>query len=370
MPRDLADDPVAAAGGGHSRRDEDAEPRIGAYRRALGWVFAQWEPVAGGRLLLLASGTVATVTAPLLQPELRTWVLLAEISAAMIALLIASFYVPWSRLPTSSTVVFPVLVWIAVAMVGIGANGLGANFTGLFALTFAYLGLTQSVATIVRVLPAAVACYIGAYDGWTAVLTPRLLISMSVWLLLALLIAELVNRQNGLASKLRRAAQTDALTGLGNRRDLDHRVALARSGDTLVICDLDHFKRLNDTLGHAAGDRVLAEFGLVLMTCMRENDYAARYGGEEFALVLPATDAASATAMLQRLRHQWAILQPDVTFSAGTASCRDDRPSDRTLVAADRALYAAKAAGRNQDSSESEGQLSSALALAVDQPTR
>jgi diguanylate cyclase (GGDEF)-like protein len=337
------------------RRVEDPEPLRGAYPRALGWVFAQWQPVSGGRLLVLASGTVVAVTVPLLKPQVQTWELLGQVSAAMILGLIVSFFLPWSRLPQSSTVVFPVSVWIAVAMVGIGADGLGANFTGLFVLGFAYLGISHTVGTIVKLLPAAIACYVAANDGWSAALTPRLLIAMSVWVLLALLIAELVNRQNGLASKLRRAAQTDALTGLGNRRDLDHRVALARAGDTLVICDLDHFKRLNDTLGHAAGDRVLAEFGLVLLTCLRENDYAARYGGEEFALVLTATDTTSARALLQRLRQQWAVLQPDVTFSAGTATCHDDRSSGQTLIAADQALYAAKAAGRNRDRSESAG---------------
>ena len=338
----------------HARRVQDPRSSGGAYRRVLGWVFAQWEPVSGGRLLLLASGTVATVTAPLLKPEAKTWELLGEISIVMISLLVVSFFLPWSRMPQASTAVFPVLVWIAVAIVGLDAGGLGANFTGLFVLGFAYLGLTQTVATIVKLLPVALACYIAANDGWVAAITPRLLIAMSVWMLLALLIAELVNRQNKLASKLLHAAQTDALTGLGNRRDLDERVALAHAGDTLVLCDLDNFKRLNDTFGHAAGDRVLAEFGLVLLTCLRGNDYAARYGGEEFALVLSGTDATSARTILARLRQHWAILQPDVTFSAGIATCHDGRPADQTLDAADQALYAAKAAGRNRDISEAD----------------
>jgi diguanylate cyclase (GGDEF)-like protein len=87
------------------------------------------------------------------------------------------------------------------------------------------------------------------------------------------------------------------------------------------MCDLDHFKRLNDTQGHAAGDLILAEFGLVLQTCLREGDYAARYGGEEFALLLPQTTTSQTTAALQRLHQGWAILQPDITFSAGSATC-------------------------------------------------
>ena len=176
-----------------------------------------------------------------------------------------------------------------------------------------------------------------------------------MWLLLAVLIAELVQRQLVLVARLRHAAQTDALTGLGNRRNLDDRVALTRPGDAIVICDLDHFKRLNDTQGHAAGDAVLAELGAVLRACLRKDDHASRYGGEEFALVLPATNVLQTEVTLRRLRHQWSILQPDVTFSAGIATCRDDRAPIHTLAAADQALYAAKAAGRNQDCREAHG---------------
>jgi diguanylate cyclase (GGDEF)-like protein len=245
-----------------------------------------------------------------------------------------------------------VLVWLAVGTLGVAAHGLGANFTGLFPLCFAYLGLSQRISTTVKFVPLAVICYIGAYDGWAIALVPRLLIGVAVWMLLAVLIAELVARQLTLVGKLRHAAQTDALTGLGNRRNLDERVALTRPGDTIVICDLDHFKHLNDTQGHAAGDRVLAEFGAVLRACLRADDHAARYGGEEFALVLPATTAACAATMLRRLRRQWAILQPDVAFSAGIANCHPDRSASQTLSAADHALYAAKTAGRNQDCQE------------------
>jgi diguanylate cyclase (GGDEF)-like protein len=336
------------AGESHTRRRADNDSRRGSYKRTISWVFAQWEPVAGGRLLLLATGIVTTLTAPFLQPLTHTWKLLATLTGVMTALLLASFAVPWSRLPRRATIAFPVLVWLAVAATGLGADGLGVNFAGLFSLCFAYLGLTQTTGTIVRLVPLAIACYVGAYDVWTAELAVRLLIAISVWLLLAVLISELVHRQAVLASKLRRAAHTDALTGLANRRDLNHRMALAAPGDTVVICDLDHFKNLNDTQGHAAGDLVLAEFGVFLVTCLRENDYAARYGGEEFALLLPAATMANAVALLDRLREQWAVLQPVITFSAGVATCRPDRAPTQTLAVADRALYAAKAAGRDR----------------------
>jgi diguanylate cyclase (GGDEF)-like protein len=318
----------------------------------MAWVFAQWEPVAGGRLVLLAAGLVTTLTAPMVNPGLQGYEILAAVTVAMTVFLLASFVVPWSRMPRLATVAFPVLVFLAVGTLGVGDHGLGKNFAGLFPLCFAYLGLTQRVKTSLFLAPLGAACYVVAYGGWAWSLAPRLVIAVCVWLLLAVLIAELVHRQLLLTGELSRAAHTDVLTGLGNRRDLDHRVALARLGDTVVICDLDHFKTLNDTQGHAAGDRVLAEFGRVLSAGLRRDDYAGRYGGEEFALVLPDTNASEAATTLARLRGQWAILQPDVTFSAGIATCRSDRTPSETIAVADQALYAAKAAGRNQDIAE------------------
>ena len=318
----------------------------------MAWVFTQWEPVAGGRLMLLASGLVTTLTASMVDPGLRGWETLAAVTIVMTLLLLTSFVLPWSELPDLSTIAFPVLVFFAVGALGVADGGLGKNFVGLFPLCFAYLGLTQQVRTCMVLVPFGAACYIGAFGGWAWSLIPRLLIAVCVWMLLSVLIAELVRRQLVLTRELSRAAHTDVLTGLGNRRDLDHRVALAKPGDTVVICDLDHFKVLNDTQGHAAGDRVLSEFGQILRAGLRRDDYAGRYGGEEFALVLPATNEAEAGVTLARMRRQWAILQVEVTFSAGIATCRSDRTPSETVAAADQALYAAKAAGRNQDVAE------------------
>jgi diguanylate cyclase (GGDEF)-like protein len=332
-----------------SRRAGDRRSLHRAFRQAVGWVFAQWDPVAGGRLLLLAAGVVATATVPLLDHDVQTFQLLGTVSASMILLLLASYVVPWSRVPRQATVVFPVLVWLALAALGVLDRGLGANYTGLFYLCFTYLGLTQRASTSFKLAPLAGVAYIGCAGTWSGRLAVRVLIALVVWLLLIVLITELIERQTTLARKLRRAAHTDLLTGLANRRDLDHRLTTLAPGDTVVMCDLDHFKRLNDTQGHAAGDLILAEFGLVLQTCLREGDYAARYGGEEFVLLLPQTTTSQTTAVLQRLHQGWAILQPDITFSAGSATCLPARSPIDTLAAADHALYEAKASGRNQD---------------------
>jgi diguanylate cyclase (GGDEF)-like protein len=115
----------------------------------------------------------------------------------------------------------------------------------------------------------------------------------------------------------------------------------------VVFVDLDHFKRLNDTQGHAAGDRVLVDFARTLRASVRDGDCAARYGGEEFALVLPGAASVDMTAaaqtVVQRLLERWT---GPVTFSVGIATHRPGDAPATTLARADDAVYQAKARGR------------------------
>ncbi len=144
-------------------------------------------------------------------------------------------------------------------------------------------------------------------------------------------------------------ASTDALTGLANRRVFLEALDRLRPGGAVVFLDLDHFKRLNDTAGHAAGDDVLVAFGKALRSCVREGDCAARYGGEEFALVLPSAASVDMTAaaqvVVQRLMDRW---DGPVTFSVGIATHRQGDAPSTTLARADAAVYEAKANGRDQ----------------------
>jgi diguanylate cyclase (GGDEF)-like protein len=330
-------------------------------RRIAGWTGEGWEPYAAGRLLLMVTGLVIFATLPLLKPDRQTWQVLGAVTAVMSALLLISLWVPWSRLPRRSSLIFPMLVWGALAALGVGAHGLGASYTGLFVLCFAYIGLTQPPLTSLSLAPVAAMAWIAAQGGWTSLLTARLVIAVAIWLVLAELLAGLVGQQRRLTDALRRAAHMDALTNLANRRDLDLRLATVRPGDALVLCDLDFFKVLNDTFGHAAGDRVLADFGVVLRNCLRADDYAARYGGEEFALHLPASSESEALVMLDRLRSSWSLLRPKITFSAGVACCVGGRSPADTLAAADRALYSAKSAGRNRDHADERSVLATAF---------
>ena len=316
--------------------------------RVSGRLARAWDPVTGGRWLLLSSGLVVLLTVPALDMQAWRPVALAVSSGTGLAWLV-SLLVPWSRLPRRCTLAFPVFALTALALLGYTVHGVSGNYSGLYVLWFAYLGLTQPPGSTVLVLPLAVADYLLGWGGPSWPLVTRLLIAGAVWVILGELLAALILRQNRLTDELRELAHIDPLTKLANRRDLDQRLADAVPGDTVVLCDLDHFKQLNDTLGHPAGDSVLTAFGLLIRATLRQPDYAARYGGEEFALLLPGTSADQAAALLARLRRRWAVLHPEITFSAGVASCRFGVTGEAALAEADRAMYAAKTAGRNRD---------------------
>lgn len=158
--------------------------------------------------------------------------------------------------------------------------------------------------------------------------------------------AQELQAERSTAERYARAAVTDALTGVGNRRRAHQVLDALRPGDTVVMIDLDGFKDVNDRLGHAAGDQVLRALAAHLSTSVREHDRVARYGGEEFLLVLRDAAPDQAEATVDRLLESWRRRAPVTTFSAGVAHHRGG-PPDLTLGRADEALYAAKAAGRD-----------------------
>jgi diguanylate cyclase (GGDEF)-like protein len=157
-------------------------------------------------------------------------------------------------------------------------------------------------------------------------------------------------------------AELDELTGSFNRRCimrmLDDEIARAKRGNTpctIALIDLDWFKLINDAYGHPTGDEVLRTFAITVFANIRHIDRFGRYGGEEFLLVLPETPEGDAVRTLDRLRAiiadlDWSAfsLGMQVTISAGVATLKPNEPPDTFLARADRALYAAKAQGRNR----------------------
>jgi two-component system, cell cycle response regulator len=159
-----------------------------------------------------------------------------------------------------------------------------------------------------------------------------------------------------LLHEVRRLASTDPLTGVANRRAFDEGLAremarARRHGEhlSLVLVDVDHFKRVNDVHGHQVGDDVLRHLGGRLRDAGRPMDLPARYGGEEFAVILPSCGPEDALAVAERLRLAVVADAPvAITASAGVATLHGGMDADGLVTAADRALYAAKRAGRDR----------------------
>lgn len=155
-----------------------------------------------------------------------------------------------------------------------------------------------------------------------------------------------------LVRELTQLAREDGLTGVANRRTLDERLPqeMARAARqkyalSVVMIDLDHFKRFNDRRGHAAGDALLRDTAQAWLRQLRPSDLLARYGGEEFTLVLPTCDELQAERMVERLRP---LVPEKQTFSAGIALWNGEDSPAELLAAADQALLQAKRAGRNR----------------------
>jgi diguanylate cyclase (GGDEF)-like protein len=334
----------------HRPRDRDVPDAPAAVRllaRVPGWFRVGGLAAAGGRVLLLFCGLVVVVGALALGVDGHELRVLGGTSAAMLLLVVASLRVPW-RPGSWGTLVFPVVVLAALGVLGLAAHDLSSGFVGLISLCFVYIGLFHQGRAALAVLPVAWAAYVSiipVLDGKAAV---RLAIYGLTWWAIAELLAVSTAYQRSLRARLRADARTDVLTSLGNRRDLDERLAQAVPGDTVVIADLDHFKCVNDTQGHVAGDAVLERFGHAIDLHLRRRDYAARYGGEEFVLILPRTEPVQAMTMLRALRTEWAETGTGVTFSAGLAQITAATPSASALAAADVALYRAKQAGRDR----------------------
>lgn len=234
----------------------------------------------------------------------------------------------------------PLVMWFAIPAVTLGAR---FESRGIVAGT-AYI-LVLLLAGTVAADPAAAA------DAYELVVMPLALVLSTVVLSAALAESDRAHR---------RRSTIDPLTGVFNRSALDQRIsefeATAENGPSpaisFLLCDLDHFKRVNDQHGHAVGDRVLREAAYAMRACLRASDSIYRIGGEEFLVIVPGADPAGAVEIAERMREAIAAANPTgiaLTASIGVATSPEgslDFPA--TVGRADRALYEAKETGRDR----------------------
>lgn len=251
-------------------------------------------------------------------------------------------------------------------LVAFGIYYAGPNASAAYALYMAWIVIAASLFLDTRLILAHGALSVGAYafvlsmlDGSDGLDALRVTMVAGTVLVVALVMGGIAGQLREVLSKLEAAAGTDPLTGLLNRRALEDafEIELARAGRGkfgvgVVMLDLDGFKRFNDQHGHQAGDTALQRLSQVMTDATRAIDHVARVGGEEFAILAPESTTAGTLALAERLRRAVEVEFSGLgglTASCGVASYPGDGADPYTLIgAADRALYDAKARGRNR----------------------
>jgi diguanylate cyclase (GGDEF)-like protein len=259
------------------------------------------------------------------------------------------------------------------AAIAVLDRGFLLGIAGLLAVLMGgpYMALDRRHLVAMNVVPllvVGVIMYVAGLDRFTIVNSSIFIaLALAVSLMLARVFEAANRRAFALEQQLTREARTDALTGLLNRRALDEIAARelersARKGAPLAVllCDVDHFKAINDAHGHAAGDRAIKAIAERLHAELRASDAFGRWGGEEFLAILPDTDANAAQVLAERMRtaveESPIMVGPalHVTLSIGVAGhmpVAQPAPAgawEALVKAADEALYDAKAGGRNR----------------------
>ncbi|UJL41896.1 GGDEF domain-containing protein [Shewanella vesiculosa] len=230
-------------------------------------------------------------------------------------------------------------------------------YAALLNVPFFTIGLLFIIRAIVLLFSPQQLAHISAADKLNS---PLVLWSYIILLLLTNLVL-FGNALARLVFKVARLANKDQLTGLWNRHALLDKLkqvdALWLRNDlaySLMVLDLDHFKRINDTYGHLAGDKVLKHTAETLQNTLRKIDFICRYGGEEFLIILPLTNKKEAQIVAEKIQQKikesvivWQKKQISTTLSIGYATCKTHLSIEQLLQLADDAMYLAKSRGRN-----------------------
>jgi diguanylate cyclase (GGDEF)-like protein len=266
-------------------------------------------------------------------------------------------FLPWGRWPARSTLAYFPFCLVLLVMSAVYGSTPREIYAFWYVVAFVWVGMHHPPRTSTALgAPAAIAYLIPLLTAVQP--SGEAIQSVVIAIPGAVLIGEILSAtttglrraragQQEAFDLLAVAAVTDDLTGVGNRRHVNTLLDTLQPGDALLLLDLDHFKDVNDRLGHLAGDGVLTDLGRYLKLSTRDHaDTVARYGGEEFLIVLRQPgDLAYRTA--ERLLQGWRATEPIVTFSIGIA-IHHEGPAQATLHEADQALYQAKASGRDR----------------------
>jgi diguanylate cyclase (GGDEF)-like protein len=312
-----------------------------------------------GAGMVAAFCVVVTCTSPFLNLGAHTGRTVVLVVAGLAAVDFGLLFLRWERCIRQVLLAFPLLLLAGEVMLAVFTKGVSANYAGFFTLGFAYIGLTQVRGTGVAFSLLAGPCWALSQQHWASSFAIKLGLSMTVWLLISGVLAVRTNRDLNSSRQLVTSAYTDVLTALGNRRALAERLQhlIANpvpSGSTLLLIDLDGFKKVNDTFGHVAGDELLMVAAQRIQSNLRGGDLAVRLGGDEFAIVLDdggldkAKEVAARMILLLASPITLSRIRLSVTASIGIVEIVPPLSVDEVLGHADLAMYQAKAAGRNQ----------------------
>lgn len=335
-----------------SRAPETSLMRGTAYRRRIGGVML----IAGGLLAfatLLISGTEADALVAMVVPGCVA----IGLGAALI--LRPRFAPEWAT--PFFVALGTLLITLSTRTAGVGgAEAADNEVLYLMVVLYSFYFLSTSQAFLQLAIVGIAYGAILLEELPLATSAPRWLVTLGTLTVAGLLVRSLNQRVEGLIADLDSNARHDSLTGALNRRGLDERLGIElararRTGDplTVITADIDEFKVLNDEQGHLAGDEALQLAAVVMSEALRDADVLARVGGDEFVMLLPACEPLTGAAIAEKLRialsTRSAAESWPVTMSLGVAGSPPlPLDPDALVNAADRALYRAKASGRDR----------------------
>ena len=314
---------------------------------------------AGGQAaaLFVLAGMVGLVNVLLPGPSGYNRPVVSVINVAAIVAGVLAWIAPWARWPSKATLwLVPVAISLVCLSDSYGVTP--ATVYGVyFVVVFAWVGMWHQPGTSIRLAVPATLSYLLPV-GLSSVPSDDFVRSVGVVIPVCVILGEVMSAtiekmrqaheaQERASAALAAAMITDDLTGLGNRR-LGHQLLESLDhGDALMLIDLDRFKVVNDTFGHAEGDRLLAQLGEFLRGALHNSDDVFRYGGDELVIIQRA-GGQHPMDVARLVLHGWRLLNPTTTLSIGIAVHDAANSMAQTFGEADSALYEAKNQGRDR----------------------